>query len=50
MTFEINKRIAICLGGCNPGAQSCCPRSAHDDGLTDPDTGLMGPPSGRLPD
>ena len=51
MTFEINKRIAICLGGYDPGAQSCCPRSARDDGLTDPDTGLMGSVmSGRLPD
>jgi hypothetical protein len=37
MTLPDQRAFAICLGGCDPGAQSCCPRSARDDGLTDPD-------------
>jgi hypothetical protein len=39
MTLRDQRAFAICLGGCDPGAQSCCPRSARDDGLTDPDNG-----------
>ena len=39
MTLRGQRAFAIFLGGCNPGAQSCWPRSAHDDGLTDPDNG-----------
>jgi hypothetical protein len=39
MTLRDQRAFGICLGGCDPGAQSCCPRSARDDGLTDPDNG-----------
>ena len=39
MTLRDQRAFAICLGGCDPGSQSCCPRSARDDGLTDPDNG-----------
>jgi hypothetical protein len=39
MTLRDQRVFARCLGGCDPGAQSCCPRSARDDGLTDPDNG-----------
>jgi hypothetical protein len=39
MTLRDQRAFAICLGGCDPGAQSCCPRSARDDGLTDADNG-----------
>jgi hypothetical protein len=39
MTLRDQRAFAICLGGCDPGAQSCCPRSTRDDGLTDPDNG-----------
>jgi hypothetical protein len=39
MTLKTNESSRYCLGGCDPGAQSCCPRSARDDGLTDPDNG-----------
>jgi hypothetical protein len=39
MTLRDQRAFAICLGGCGPGAQSCCPRSARDDELTDPDNG-----------
>ena len=27
MTLRDQRAFAICLGGCDPGAQSCCPRS-----------------------
>jgi hypothetical protein len=53
MTLRDQRAFAICLDGCDPGAQSCCPRSARDDRLTDPDcqTGLMrSVMPGRLPD
>jgi hypothetical protein len=39
MTLRDQRAFAIRLGGCDPGAQSCCPRSARNDGLTDPDNG-----------
>jgi hypothetical protein len=41
MTLRDQRAFAICLGGCDPGAQSSCPRSARDDGLRTPTTGLM---------
>jgi hypothetical protein len=41
MTLRDQRVFVICLGGCDSGAQSCCPRGARDDGLTDPDNGLM---------
>jgi hypothetical protein len=51
MTLWRSTSLRIFLDGCDPGAQSCCPRSARDDALTDPDNGpdavLM---PGRLPD
>jgi hypothetical protein len=39
MTLRDQRAFAICLGGCDPGAQSCCPRSARDDELANPDNG-----------
>ena len=39
MTLPDQRAFAIRLDGCYPGAQSCCPRSAWDDRLTDPDNG-----------
>jgi hypothetical protein len=39
MTRRDQRAFAICLDGGDPGAQSCCPRSARDDGLTDPGNG-----------
>jgi hypothetical protein len=54
MTLQDQRAFAICLGGYDPGAQSCCPCSARDDGLTDPNDGpeAVRPPRSpaRLPE
>jgi hypothetical protein len=51
MTLEINKPIAICLGGCDPGAQSALRAAPVMMDSQTPTTGLMrSVMPGRLPD
>ena len=40
MTLRDQRAFAIRLGGCDPALSlACCPSSARDDGITDPDNG-----------